>query len=140
MSIYATLWEMKLNVAERCAEDDAEMRVFGTLPDGRYDPVGHPARERWVHVLAQAVPPWIGHLEHAPGGDLCPWLPPPVLDLDGPHRAVVIVDEDHDAMSGQQYTEPLLVLTGAEYEAAPFTDLLGRIQQALAERFPVDLG
>jgi hypothetical protein len=50
-------------------------------------------------------------------------------------RAVFIIDEEHAEKDGQRYIEPLLMMTGREYEAAGFIELMGRIRDALEERF-----
>lgn len=112
MSIYATLWEIKL-------------------------PKPHQYDTEWVCVYAQAVPPHIGHPSHYPEGDPYSDFLPPVIDCDpksgeGPfNRAVVILVEGRDEKIGQRYTEPLLVLTGEAYARTPFPILLDAIEQAM---------
>lgn len=115
MSIYCTLWEIKL-------------------------PRGHAFDEEWVEVFAQGVPPHIGHPSEYPEGDSYADFLPPVVDYDpesdeeyGPssYRAVVILQKGRDRKDVQRYVDPLLVFTGAEYARIPFEDLLQRIQQAI---------
>jgi hypothetical protein len=117
MSIYATLWEIKV-------------------------PRRHCFDEEWVTVWAQAVPPHIGHPSEYPDGDpYADFLPPVVqdykpADLDTilpqkPSRAVVIVQEGRDKKDGQRYTDPLLVMSGEEYERITFEVLLDRIHEAM---------
>jgi hypothetical protein len=112
MSIYATLWEIKL-------------------------PKAHRFDDQWVCVYAQAVPAHIGHPSHYPNGDPYSDFLPPVVECDpqtgyGPHdRAVVILMEGRDEKVGQRYTDPLLVLTGEEYARMPFPQLLEAIEDAL---------
>jgi hypothetical protein len=113
MSIYATLWEIKV-------------------------PRRHDFDDEWVEVFAQAVPAHIGHPSHYPEGDLYgSFLPPPVPDYnpetgEAPfHRAVVIVQEGRDAKDVQRYIDPLLVMTGEEYARIPFQELLDRIHRAM---------
>jgi hypothetical protein len=48
---------------------------------------------------------------------------------------VFIIDEDHVEKDGQRYVEPLVTMTGREYEAASFDELLRRITDALEARF-----
>lgn len=55
-------------------------------------------------------------------------------------RCVLILDEDHEDKDGQRYPDPLLVLSGAEYEAAGFGDLLLRVTNALEARFGIPCG
>lgn len=113
MSIYATLWEMKL-------------------------PKAHAFDTEWIEVYAQAVPAHIGHPSHYPEGDpYGDFLPPPV-DVydektgDAPyHRAVVILAEGRDEKVGQRYVDPLLVMSGEEYSRATFESLLNVIKHAL---------
>src|SRR5687768_468358 len=102
MSIYSTLWEIKI-------------------------PKRHPFDEEWVEVHAQAVPAHIGHPSHYPAGDpYSEFLPPVVQEYDPetdttPHyRAVVIVQKGRDKKDGQRYVDPLIVMSGDEYAAVPF--------------------
>jgi hypothetical protein len=113
MSIYATLWEIKI-------------------------PRRHPFDKEWVEVFAQAVPPHIGHPSEYPEGDLyADFLPPVVEDYDpktgeGPYnRAVVIVQKGRDKKDVQRYVDPLIVMTGKEYAAISFAELLDRIYKAV---------
>jgi hypothetical protein len=112
MSIYATLWEMKLRRAHSFDTD-------------------------WVTVYAQAVPAHIGHPSEYPDGDPYSDFLPPVVEYDPEtgnapyYRAVVILMEGKDEKVVQQYTTPLLVLTGAEYARTPFPDLMRRIENAM---------
>jgi len=71
------------------------------------------------------------------------FLPPPVeIDADGDSefmRAVVFVSEETKkgtSRAGQEYQEPLLVLTGREYAAIKFDELHTRICDALRGRGP----
>ena len=113
MSIYATLWEIKV-------------------------PRRHPFDDECVEVYAQAVPPHIGHASHYPDGDpYADFLPPAVQDYDPEtgeeriYRAVVIVQEGRDQKDVQRYVDPLIVLTGEEYARIPFAELLDRIHKAM---------
>lgn len=119
MSIYATLWSIKIRDPAR--------------------PISEP---RWVEVWAQAVPPHIGSPTPGSGyedGDLYgSFLPPPVeTDQDGQaahHRAVVFVvsfSEKGTARSGQEYVNPLLVLSGEEYAKMPFPVLLDKLHETI---------
>lgn len=112
MSIYATLWEIKL-------------------------PKAHPFDTEWVEVYAQAVPAHIGHPSVYPEGDPYGDFLPPVVECDpetgyGPyHRAVLILVDGHGEKVVQRYTAPILTLTGEEYAKAPFQELLDRIRDAM---------
>jgi hypothetical protein len=113
MSIYATLWEIKV-------------------------PRRHEFDDEWVRVYAQAVPPHIGHPSHYPEGDPYAGFLPPVVQGYDPetgnapyNRAVVIVQEGRAEKDGQRYIDPLLVLTGEEYTLIPFQTLLDRIHAAM---------
>ena len=113
MSIYATLWEIKV-------------------------PRRHTFDDEWVRVYAQAVPPHIGHPSEYPEGDpYASFLPAVVQDYDPTagdaqfNRAVVIVQEGRDKKDGQRYIDPLIVMSGEEYANIPFEQLLGRIHQAM---------
>lgn len=118
MSIYATLWRLK-------------------FPSGGDDHTGC----AWVEVIAQGVPSHIGVAQpDAPGDATDPYasfLPPAVVvspDDDPPMRAVVFVTEGTRKgtdRSGQEYVNPLLVLSGREYTTMPFADLHARIRDAL---------
>ena len=113
MSIYSTLWEIKV-------------------------PRRHDFDNHWVTVFGQAVPAHIGHPSVYPEGDPYAAFLPPVVQEYTPgtgavyfHRAVVIVQEGRDKKEGQRYVDPLLVMTGEEYSRIPFQELLDRIHKAM---------
>ncbi|SRR6266540_2228149 len=114
MSIYATLWRL----------------MFPRYGDD------HTGCE-WIEVWAQGVPahigtPTPGHGYEA-GDPYGAFLPPPIPvtdDDDGKLRAVVVVTKDTVKVV-QEYINPLLVLTGREYETLPFGELHRRICDAL---------
>lgn len=124
MSIYATLWTLK-------------------FPRGGVDYYGCD----WIAVTAQGVPPHIGsptpgcgYEEGDPYGE---FLPPPVsTDAEGEAefmRAVVFITEETQkgtSRHGQQYVNPLLVLTGAEYARLTFEELYQRLCTALRGNQP----
>ncbi len=119
MSIYATLWTIQIQ-----------------------DPASPFTSPRWVKVTAQAVPahigsptPGCGYKDGDPYGD---FLPPPVeTDEDGNapyHRAVVFVTDEAEKgteRSGQEYVDPLLVLTGEQYAKVPFQVLLSKLEECI---------
>jgi len=119
MSIYATLWRLKF---PRYGND-------------------HTGCE-WVEVLAQGVPAHVGTptpgFGYEAGDPYAAFLPPPVevgAEDDGRAlRAVVIVTEGTPKgthRSGQEYRNPLLVLSGDEYGAISFGRLHERICNVL---------
>ena len=119
MSIYATLWSIQIQ-----------------------DPASPFTSPRWVEVTAQAVPPHIGSPTPGCGcedGDPYSDFLPPALETDESgeaayDRAVVFVTDEtrkSTARNGQEYVDPLLVLTGEEYARMPFQVLLDRLQEAV---------
>ncbi len=119
MSIYATLWSLQFP-----RSGDAYVGC------------------EWVEVLAQGVPAHIGTptlgYGYESGDPYAAFLPPAVrIDDDTPEdelRAVVFIvstTKKGTSRSGQEYESPLLVLTGAEYAAAPFQFLHDRLCTAL---------
>ena len=119
MSIYATLWTLKF---PKDGDD-----YFGC---------------EWMKVIAQGVPPHIGSptpgCGYEDGDPYTDFLPPPVeTDENGEAeylRAVVFVTEGTPkgtSRSGQEYEQPLLVLTGKEYATITFEDLHTRFCSAL---------
>ena len=119
MSIYATLWSIQIQ-----------------------DPASPLTCPRWVKVTAQAVPPHIGSptpgCGYEDGDPFADFLPPPVeTDESGQashDRAVVFVTGETrkgTARNGQEYVDPLLVLTGEVYAKMPFQILLDRLQEAV---------
>ncbi len=130
-------------------EKDATAYAHGEALSGP----GTPVRERWIEVYFQHVP---NHINEENGYDQ-DWLPAFVhrdgcvrrvhtmvsskgepyswTDCECGDRCVFVLDENHDEKDGQRYLEPLLVMTGAEYQAAGFGDLLCRISTALEARF-----
>ena len=119
MSIYATLWRLKF---PRYGDD-------------------HTGCD-WIDVLAQGVPAHIGTptpgFGYEAGDPYASFLPPavplPPSDDGRALRAVVIVTEGTPKgtdRSGQEYVNPLLVLSGEEYATLSFQKLHGRICDAL---------
>jgi hypothetical protein len=119
VSIYATLWELKWPKDGGWALDD----------------------EDFVRVWCQAVPPHIGHPSVYTDGDpYADFLPPvvrpeePDEPADGPYRAVFIcgpLTSKGTPRSGQEYMNPLLMLTGEEYDTISWIELHERIGAAL---------
>lgn len=115
MSIYATLWRLQ----------------FPRLGDG------HTGCE-WVEVWAQGVPghigtPSPGHGYEA-GDPYADFLPPPIAlapDDQGDRLRAVVIVRAGTPKEVQRYVDPLLVLTGEEYERSTFDDLYTRICDAL---------
>ena len=124
MSIYATLWSLR----------------FPRYGD-------HYVGCEWVEVTAQGVPahigtptPGFGYEDSDPYSN---YLPPPLeVNADGDSefmRAVVIITEETKkgtARSGQEYVNPLLVLSGRDYASISFVDLHERICDALRGKGP----
>jgi len=115
MSIYATLWRL-------------QFPRFGNEHTGC----------EWVEVWAQGVPGHIGTPSPGYGyesGDPCAdFLPPPIVlepdDQGNRLRAVVFVRAG-TPKDVQRFVDPLLVLTGEEYERSTFAELHTRICDAL---------
>ena len=119
MSIYATLWSIQIQ-----------------------DPATPSTMPRWVTVTAQAVPSHIGSptpgCGYEDGDPYADFLPPPVeTNEDGKaehNRAVVFVSEETrkgTVRNGQEYVDPLLVLTGEEYAKMPFQKLFDKLEEAI---------
>ena len=103
MSIYMTLWEMKLDQM-----------------DG------------WVEIIAQAVPSHIGDPEEGYETDPYADFLPPVVDQDVcDYRAVVIVAKGRDKKDGQRYIDPLMVLTEKEFFEISLVEFRARIYEGL---------
>ena len=101
--------------------------------------VGGVANDSDFHlVYAQAVP---NHIDYT--GAQWAFLPPPVPSTEEHrgrpiHRAVVFVDDvsgKGTERCGQEYVDPLLIVTGYEYRWTPFPVLQDRIENALRERY-----
>lgn len=116
MSIYSTQWILKFP-------------RFGDAHSGC----------EWVSVIGQGVPNHIGTptpgYGYESGDPYSGFLPPalPLVDEDDEGtrlRAIVIVREDTEKV-GQEYIDPLVVLSGDEYDAMPFQLLHDRICNAL---------
>jgi hypothetical protein len=119
MSIYATLWSIQVQ-----------------------DPASSFTSPRWITVTAQAVPAHIGSptpgCGYEKGDPYAEFLPPPVeTDEEGQaeyHRAVVFITDETKKgtkRSGQEYVDPLLVLSGQKYAKMPFEMLLGKLEEAV---------
>lgn len=113
MSIYATLWALQ----------------FPRFGDFHADC-------EWVTVIAQGVPAHVGAEVPDPYSPFLPARPNSVvLDL----RAVVFVimgAPKGTIRSAQEYSEPLLVLSGVEYASVLFSDLHARLCDGLRGNRP----
>jgi hypothetical protein len=115
MSIYATHWILK-------------------FPSHGDDHSGC----KWVDVMGQGVPAHIGTPTFGYGyesGDpyanfLPPAVPMPANEDEAPLRAMVVVRAQTEKV-GQEYVDPLVVLSGEEYASIPFQVLYERICDAL---------
>ena len=113
MSIYATLWALRFP-------------RFGDFHVGC----------EWVTVIAQGVPAHVGAEGPDPYASFLSTLPNSVaVDL----RAVVFVVEGTakgTTRSAQEYSAPLLMLSGVEYASTPFSALHTRLCDALRDDRP----
>lgn len=110
MSIYGTSWSLQF-------PRDGEYATY---------------EDDWVEVFCQVVP---GHIDYT--GPDWEWLPPPSGDANVP-RAVAIVSEYTEKGTercGQEYVEPLLLLTWQEYQEARWSYLHQRICEELVKRW-----
>ena len=113
MSIYATLWEL-------------QFPLFGQ---------SHTDCE-WESVVAQGVLDHVG--EEGPDDHLM-FLPPREVSMAGGLRAVVFIRKLQPKGTdrfAQEYPEPLLTLTGREYEALSFGALHEKLIEALRRSKP----
>ncbi len=114
------------------------MSIYATLATFRVLDIGD---DEGTEVMIQGVPSHIGAGPGYEDGDAyASFLPPaiPVEDQDRIRfRAVVAVAEDTakgTEVNGQEYVDPLLVMTGEEYFRTSFHDLYTRIEETLADR------
>lgn len=125
MSIYGTLWEMRFPIDGGSG--------FAHPNDDRFAiPITEEAGRMFVDVCAQCVP---GHIDYT--GPAWEWLPPIVDEGEEAMRAVFIVCDGITTKGsercGQEYVNPLLVLTGRQYQQIPWQELWDRIAEAVAE-------
>ena len=139
MSIYATLFEIKVSVPQWSIlfwkEEGGKKVAWVRYPDGHEEP--YDESKDWVEVIGQGVPGHIGHPDAYPEGDPYADFLPPVVggeDYENKFRAVVVVKGDEDEKDIQRYVRPLFVMTGEEYEKSSWQDLMTRIESALNER------
>ena len=126
MSIYATLWQIRLPVPEwdvLLATEHGEFR----LEEGELVP----HEESWIKITFQGVPEHIGHPSYYPDGHPYASFLPPVVDDPEKLRAVVVVQEGRKEKDVQRYIDPLLTLSGDEYQALSFDALLRKIYEAM---------
>lgn len=124
MSIYATLWSLRFP-------------RYGDYYVGC----------EWIQVTAQGVPSHVGTptpgFGYEGGDPYADFLPAPVeVNAEGNSefmRAVVIISEETEkgtARSGQEFVNPLLVLSGRDYARISFVELHERISDALRGKGP----
>ena len=126
MSIYATLWQIRLPVPE--------FNVLVINRQGTFRLEGGelvPHETRWVEVVFQGVPGHIGHPSVCPDGDPYAAFLPPVVEDPDKLWAVVIVQEGRKNKDMQRYVDPLLTLSGEEYQTLSFDEMLQRIYAAM---------
>ena len=120
MSIYATLWNIKVPV----------LLPLKPCPRNPRDGiVREPCEEVWFEVWAQAVP---GHIK-----DKVPWLLPPIQDEDA-LRCVLFVEANAEkggsGYDSQQYHEVLAQISGEQYRKMSIADVLDLLEEALEKR------
>jgi hypothetical protein len=115
VSIYATLWHLQF---PRYGDDYTGCEWIGVWAQGVPDHIGSPT-------------PGAGYED---GDPYASFLPPAIeTNPDGNNlgmRAVVFVT-DGTPKTGQEYVNPLLVLSGREYEEMRFDELYLRLCRAL---------
>ena len=126
MSIYATLWQIRLPAPEWDVLLSTQHGEF-RLEEGEFVPHA----EHWVEITFQGVPGHIGHASYYPDGDPYASFLPPVVDDPEKLRAVVVVQEGRKDKDVQRYVDPLLTLSGDEYQAMPFEALMRKIYEAM---------
>lgn len=89
----------------------------------------------WITIFVQEVPEHCGPSEEGATDPYGDFLPNYASSIAGGVRAVAIVRED-DIGDGLRYSNPLLILSGKEYFAAAFEDLLGMICDRLRSTRP----
>lgn len=106
------------------------MSIYGTLAEIGIRRFGD---KEFVAILVQGVPPHVDDV-----GPAWDFLPPPVDPEGSVQRAVYFVepgDEKGTERCGQEYVKPLLMLTGKEYQEAPFADVIRRLEEALDTKY-----
>jgi hypothetical protein len=126
MSIYATLWQIRLPAPEW---DVLLLTQHGEFRLEEGELVPH--EEHWVEITFQGVPGHIGHPSCNPDGDPYASFLPPVVDDPEKLRAVVVVQEGRHDKDVQRYVDPLLTLSGDQYQAMPFEALMRKIYEAM---------
>lgn len=118
MSIYATLWSLKFP---------------------RYGDT--PLDCEWEEVIGQGVPAHVGSptpgYGYESGDPYASFLPPAVPvseENDGIALRAVVIVQRGTVKVGQEYTRPLLVMSGEEYATIPFQVLYERICDTLCGR------
>jgi hypothetical protein len=96
-----------------------------------------------VEIFVQVVPAWVNH-----AGPEWAFLPPARAARDVPAhedqgyrdpRAVVFTapwTTKGTPRNGQEYVDPLLVLTGEEWQTMPFRDVMSKLADAIAAHKP----
>jgi hypothetical protein len=112
MSIYATGWMIKV-------------------------PRKWHGESEWVGIIQQVV---LGHIgQPSEGYETDPYsdfLPKITQNYDvnsdsNPHRAVVLIQENHEEKDGQRYIDPIAVLSWEDYKNLTFQEVLNLIHDNL---------
>jgi hypothetical protein len=154
VSIYATLFNIQVKDEDHGGSwEDAWIEVWGQgVPNhiNEENGYGGPAWDEWlpafVHKPDCKRSEYVYFIkpdpEHAMFSQPCECDDPEArrrtqITCDCGMRAVFICDDltkKATERNGQEYVNPVLVLTGAEYDALSFPDLLERIESSVAER------
>src|SRR5688500_17926547 len=120
-------WPARWNVPGRLfLFEESTVSIYATLAEIAIRQFGD---DDYTEVVIQGVP---AHIDYE--GAAWEFLPPPV-DPEGETMRAVFIVRGHcqkgTPRGGQEYVDPLIVLTGQEWEQVRFVDLLDRIEKAL---------
>lgn len=106
------------------------MSIYASLGSFGF-PVRYPDNvEGMVNIWIQGVP---AHINYE--GPEWEWLPPPIPENSDFMRAVVFVEEGTGKGTdrcGQEYKEPILILSGLEFASIPFPEVMEKIAEHFA--------
>lgn len=87
-------------------------------------------QDNWHEIWGQGVP---GHIDYT--GEKWSWLPPPIANENSMRAVVVVTNETRKGTPrcGQEYQNPLFILSGEEHARMTWMEMLDRIEQAILQ-------
>lgn len=95
----------------------------------------------WIRITMQSVPSHIGAKWNGYESDIYSYFLPPTIpeELEDEYDRAIVFCHEFDRKgtdrNGQEWHDPLLILTGKEFKEISWLEVMSRLQHAVLERF-----